>query len=177
MKTPATSLLRGLATGMLTASLTAGCVDTVSPSVKSYEPVDFPMAVDPSPSPSATVEALQSPITTATPKVTPKPTPKPTSRPRASTRPTVVTKHALRGNATWYRYVPGGAAAGPNLRKAMGKHWRGQIVTVCRRSCVRVRLSDWCLCRRGNRIIDLDHRTFDALGSLSEGVIPVTVKW
>ena len=176
MKNTPTSLFRGLAGVLLSASLTAGCSRTVPPLVKTPEPVVTPVAPTLSPPPSS-AEALQSPVTAATPKPVYKSTPKATSRPRASRTATVTTTRSLRGNATWYHYVVGGAAAGPNLRRAIGKHWRGRIVTVCRRSCVRVKLSDWCLCRRGNRLVDLDHRSFDALGSLSEGVIPVIVKW
>jgi hypothetical protein len=43
------------------------------------------------------------------------------------------------GAATWYDYVPGGAAAGPALRRALGAGWRGTTVMACyRRDCVRV---------------------------------------
>ena len=34
----------------------------------------------------------------------------------------------ISGNATWYRWKAGQAAAGPGLRKALGKGWRGSVV-------------------------------------------------
>ena len=37
---------------------------------------------------------------------------------------------SLRGIATWYAYRPGEAAAGPALRRALGKDWRGRSVVV-----------------------------------------------
>jgi len=83
----------------------------------------------------------------------------------------------LAGNATWYAYKVGGAAAGPRLRKWLGKGWRGTKVTVCHGAgnCVRVTLSDWCLCSHGNRVIDLDVRAFASLVPTSRGVTSVTV--
>jgi hypothetical protein len=154
MKTPPRGLFRVLAAAMLSASLTTGCIYHGRLWVK--------------PTPSVPVE---SPTAAPTAKATHRPTPLPTGR-------LVAPAFALRGNATWYRYVPGGAAAGPALRKALGKHWRGKVVTVWRGNAhVRVKLSDWCLCSHGNRVIDLDSRAFDVLGSLGEGVIPVRVEW
>ncbi len=82
-------------------------------------------------------------------------------------------KHSLRGTATWYAYRPGQAAAGPALRRALGKSWRGRTVTV---NGQRVTLTDWCACG-GGRIIDLDSRTFAALAPLSRGVMRVKVRW
>jgi len=82
----------------------------------------------------------------------------------------------LSGNATWYDWRPGQAAAGPGLRAALGVHWRGQSVTVCTQNCVRVKLTDWCLCSHGNRLIDLDDASFAKLAPLSAGVIAVTIK-
>jgi hypothetical protein len=82
----------------------------------------------------------------------------------------------VRGKATWYDYRPGHAAAGPALRKALGKHWRGMTVVV--RSSgrqVTVKLSDWCACP-GGRVIDLDVRSFARLADPSRGVIKVEVK-
>ena len=40
---------------------------------------------------------------------------------------------AVSGQATWYATGPGAgdAAAGPALRQALGKHWRGTLVQVC----------------------------------------------
>jgi hypothetical protein len=82
----------------------------------------------------------------------------------------------VRGKATWYDYRPGHAAAGPALRRALGKGWRGTKVTACSAGrCVRVTLSDWCACGHG-RVIDLDVRSFARLADPSRGVITVEVK-
>jgi hypothetical protein len=83
---------------------------------------------------------------------------------------------AVSGAATWYRWHPGEAAAGPALRQALGKGWRGESVRVCHASkCIVVTLTDWCLCSKGNRVIDLDVRAFASLAPTSRGVIPVSV--
>jgi rare lipoprotein A (peptidoglycan hydrolase) len=90
----------------------------------------------------------------------------------------------IAGTASWYDYMPRQAAAGPALREALGKDWRGQIVTVCvsretSSACAKVRLTDWCQCHRGTnreRIIDLDRRTFAVLGvPPSRGIAKVRV--
>jgi len=78
----------------------------------------------------------------------------------------------LTGLATWYRWHPGQAAAGPALRAALGSHWRSQSVRVCASVCVTVTLSDYCACQR---LIDLDSRSFVVLAPLSQGVVRVTV--
>lgn len=85
----------------------------------------------------------------------------------------------VRGIASWYRYIPGHAAAGPALRRALGPAWRGKVVRVCRVErtfavCVKVRLSDWCACY-GSRVVDLDVRSFARLGSPSLGLVRVEV--
>lgn len=79
------------------------------------------------------------------------------------------------GTATWYRWRQGQAAAGPGLRAALGRGWRGKTVRVVSggRSVV-VTLTDWCACK-GNRIIDLDVRSFARLADPSRGVISVRV--
>ena len=77
------------------------------------------------------------------------------------------------GTATWYRYVPGGAAAGPALRRALGSSWRGRLVTVrANGRSVRVKLSDYM---PSGRLIDLDAASFAVLAPLSAGVLRVTV--
>ena len=79
----------------------------------------------------------------------------------------------LTGVASWYSYHEGQAAAGPALRRMLGKDWRGQTVTVCRLStCIRVRLTDWCGCY-GSRVIDLDDADFSRLAPLSRGLVRV----
>ncbi len=81
------------------------------------------------------------------------------------------------GIASWYHWHDGEAAAGPALRE---DGWRGSTVRVCGRTCVNVKLTDWCQCWRGTsseRIIDLDTRTFlEVCGPLSRGVCQVTVR-
>jgi hypothetical protein len=107
-------------------------------------------------------------------RITPSPTvtgssPEPTRTPR--------TASILRGIATWFRSPSGVAAAGPQLREALGPGWRGTHVRVCRTGrCVQVVLGDWCGCG-GGRIIDLDDQAFAALAPLSLGVVKVRVSW
>ena len=96
---------------------------------------------------------------------------------------------AVKGKATWfcragvsschYKYPDNSkqnfyAAAGSEIRKG---NWRGRNVKVCdSNNCITVKLVDWCGCP-GNRIIDLYADAFDALGSLGQGVMRVTVSW
>ena len=83
----------------------------------------------------------------------------------------------VRGIASWYRYIPGRAAAGPALRRALGPAWRGHLVQVCRvERCLAVRLTDWCQCY-GSRVLDLDVRSFARLGSPALGLVWVEVTW
>ena len=84
---------------------------------------------------------------------------------------------AVSGQATWYATGPGQghAAAGPELRRALGKDWRGQSVQVCADRCITVRLTDWCACGHG-RVIDLSDEDFARLAPLRAGVIHVTVR-
>lgn len=115
------------------------------------------------------------------------PPPPPTSRPRVSVpvaRPRVLslpnpsTSSRLTGQATWYAWHLGQAAAGPVLRAALGPSWRGRIVRVCVGArCISVRLTDWCACRPSTRLIDLDVRTFATLGPTWRGILPVEVRW
>ena len=86
-----------------------------------------------------------------------------------------VSRKGISGQATWYRWRPGEAAAGPRLRAALGSRWRGRLVRVCAgESCLRVRLTDWCACP-GERLVDLDRRAFARLAFPSRGVVRVTV--
>ena len=96
--------------------------------------------------------------------------------PRAGVGPEqpILAAGTISGLSTWYRWHVGQAAAGPALRAALGSHWRGSVVRVCARSCVRVTLTDWCLCGHG-RVIDLDSRAFARLAPLSVGVLRVTI--
>ena len=105
------------------------------------------------------------------------------------------TTHAISGRASWYcnadnphdpysichNAYPDGpgfdayAAAGPGLRAALGSGWRGRLVYVCGRQCVRVRLVDWCQCTGGSvgvvKLIDLYNDVFVRTGS------NVTIRW
>jgi hypothetical protein len=90
------------------------------------------------------------------------------------------TSHNLEGSATWFATGRSGAfaAAGPLLRKAIGKGWRGSQVLVCHaKRCLIVTLNDWCLCSHGRRLVDLSDEAFRYLAPLSRGVISVAVGW
>ena len=81
------------------------------------------------------------------------------------------------GLATWYQWPRGHAAAGPGLRKALGKHWRGKTVTVYAHGRhVRVILNDWCACgkRHGKQTL-IDLSIYDAKYLRSTGVLPVKI--
>jgi hypothetical protein len=102
---------------------------------------------------------------------TPSATPKPTKRPRATTRPA----HGLSGVATWYAYRTGQAAAGPRLRAALGRNWRGRTVLV---NGVRAVLTDYMGTHDRAKVIDLDDGLFRRIcGPLSMGVCDVEVRW
>jgi hypothetical protein len=95
-------------------------------------------------------------------------------------------RHSISGAASWYcraGWSPctvgfpdvGGvdayAAAGPALRAAIGKSWRGKVVTV---DGLRVKLIDWCQCHRGEpneKLLDLYYDVFARKGS------NVVVRW
>lgn len=118
------------------------------------------------------------PWTSPVPTASSSPTPIPTRREESPepTRTAPPPGPSLRGVATWYRWRPGEAAAGPGLRAFLGKDWRGSVVTVRRGSrAVRVRLTDWCACP-GGRIVDLDVRSFSRLGAPSRGILRVEVR-
>lgn len=81
----------------------------------------------------------------------------------------------VRGIATWYRYRPGEAAAGPRLRAMLGPSWRGTRVRVCTPSrCLSVVLTDFM---RADRLVDLNRDDFQKLAPLSRGVLTVEVSW
>ena len=84
---------------------------------------------------------------------------------------------SVTGTATWYRWHVHQAAAGPSLRKALGRNWRGKWVNVTAHGrTIRVKLTDWCACGHG-RVIDLDKASFAALAPPSVGVLRVVVSW
>lgn len=73
------------------------------------------------------------------------------------------------GEATWYDYHEGQAAAGPALRVG---DWRGSLVRVCASECIVVRLTDYMA---ADRLIDLADDDFAKLAPLSQGVQEVLV--
>ncbi len=99
--------------------------------------------------------------------------------------PRVGSSHRIVGRASWFcrpgvsactSGYRGGlyAAAGSEIRIG---NWRGRLVNVCSGGrCVIVRLIDWCACG-GPRVIDLYSDAFRQIGSLSQGTLPVTVRW
>jgi hypothetical protein len=87
-------------------------------------------------------------------------------------------RRSVSGQATWYRWRPREAAAGPALRRALG-NWRGRVVTVCRIErtaavCAKVTLTDFM---RADRLVDLDLHTFTLFAPRERGVVKVTVTW
>ncbi len=82
----------------------------------------------------------------------------------------------MTGQATWYRYHPGQAAAGRALRLALGPRWRGKWVNVTANGrTIRVRLTDSM--GRTSRLLDLDPHDFARLAPLSQGIVMVVVSW
>lgn len=136
------------------------------------------------PAASGTPELSRTPVPSASPSPT-------RTRPAATVKPPTAQpsvtpsfgKHRTSGLATWFDDGPGlYAAAGPSLRRAIGSHWRGTIVTVCSRSrCVDgVILSDFCACgpRHGKpTALDLSLFTFSRFTAPGRGVIEVIVSW
>ena len=96
------------------------------------------------------------------------------------------TSHVLRGYASYYCRAGSSpctagypdasgmqayAAAGPDLRAALGSGWRGSIVYV---DGIRVKLIDWCQCYEGEsneKLLDLYYDVFSRTGS------PVAIRW
>jgi hypothetical protein len=97
-------------------------------------------------------------------------------RPPAVGAGTVSAPAVISGPATWYDAPTArDAAAGPALRKALGRSWRDTTVEVCAGSrCIEVVLSDFCRCPAGH-LIDLDDVAFSRLAPLSVGIIRVTI--
>ena len=109
------------------------------------------------------------------------PTPTPHAKRTSSTTAPVKkrTHRLLSGIATWHATGRDGAyaAAGPLLREALGRGWRGTRVLVCSGGrCVRVTLNDVCWCPKGRRLVDLSDEAFARLASLSRGVIAIDIR-
>lgn len=153
--------------------------DPDSPTRTSASPVpliyDFPSYQHPSVLPLRATPSAKPAVT-----VKPKPKPKPVVRVTPAGA-----SHSASGVPTWYCWsgrsrctykhpdIAGHqdmyAAAGPSLRVG---NWRGRLVTVCAKWCIRVRLIDWCACG-GAHFIDLYHDAWIALGSPRRA----TVRW
>lgn len=87
---------------------------------------------------------------------------------------------ALRGYAAVHATGRDGlyAAAGPALRAALGRHWRGMRVIVAYRGhWIVVRLSDYCRCDTAEpaKLIDLSDEAWAQLTGRPWGVVRVTV--
>jgi len=106
-----------------------------------------------------------------------------------------VRSHSISGRASWYcnmdnpsvpqsichNAYPDGpgfdayAAAGPGLRAAIGPGWRNNVVLVCGRRCVQVKLVDWCKCTGGSvgvvKLIDLYQDVYARTGG------NITIRW
>ncbi len=82
----------------------------------------------------------------------------------------------ITGDATYYAYHPGQAAAAAALRAYLGPNWRGMTVTVATDDrAIRVVLTDYESSTIPGRLIDLDAGDFALLAPLSRGVVQVTV--
>lgn len=88
---------------------------------------------------------------------------------------------ALAGRASWYRTPGLTAAAGPQVRRRLGPGWRGAVVLVRGNGhAVRVTLTDWCQCYRGQpgeRLLDLSATAFARLAPLRRGLVRVAIAW
>lgn len=155
---------RTSAAALITAVvLVMGCGSVEAQPQSAYKPASGPWRPIPAPE--------------ATPAPSEAPSPSYEAPQRTSVRAVITVPRSLTGVATWYDYVPGGAAAGPALRAAIGKGWRESAVRVCAAGrCVKAVLSDWCQCY-GTRLVDLDRRGFAALADPSLGVLSVEVTW
>ena len=147
----------------------------VVPADSEFRPVETPISASPSVYVRPhTVKPHHRVV--STPSLTTQKQIKPRQKPLYS-----VTTRSLSGTATYYAYVPGGAAAGYELRRAIGSSWRGKHVQVCFNGrCVTVILSDYEASTNTSKIIDLDTRSFTGLvgsGGISMGVARVTVRW
>ena len=125
------------------------------------------------PSEAPSIRPTSSPSQPVAAALTAQPTTTPDASPVVEGSMEVVA--SVTGTASWYRYVPGQAAAGPRLRALLGPGWRGMTVRV---NGIPVRLTDWCQCYQGRpdeRVVDLDARTFARLAQLGIGLVVVEV--
>jgi hypothetical protein len=178
----ATAVATGIVVGLLVFRLLAP--EPISASRPSPQPASTERV---SPLPSVVAARTEVPtITRPSPtvagtdrRITPSPSPQRT-RPSATVKPrsrTTPAGHSIAGLATWYSAPAGQAAAGPDLRAALGSGWRGRLVRV---NGIAVRLTDWCAC--GDRggvptLIDLPASDFGRIAPLSRGVVRIVVAW
>lgn len=129
------------------------------------DPIVRPIHVDPTPKLRETAQ--------------PSPTHAPRVSPPAGGIGTAV--GTVKGSASYYAYVPGGAAAAARLRDAIGPNWRGRRVTVWYgKRHVSVVLSDFERSTIPGRLIDLNEGSFAALvgpGWHQRGRVWVEVTW
>lgn len=183
MKTPAVRTMGRviLTTGVFAPLIAAlvGCCTSYAAPTASYKPLSasFTPIVVPDP-----IREPIGPPRGPEPPTDPVPVPSPIPVPIRPVDPRPPDhERVVRGTATWYcctrGYGSGAmvAAAGSELRRALGKHWRGRVVTVVYRGrSIRVTVVDWCACK-GQRVIDLHPGAFGRLGPLSRGVLHVRV--
>ena len=107
------------------------------------------------------------PTASSTPQSSPSPATTPrsaTPSPRPTRAPRIYFGASATGSASFYAYVPGGAAAAARLRDAIGPNWRGRRVTVWYGGRhVTVVLSDYESSLIPGRLIDLNEASFAQL--------------
>jgi hypothetical protein len=146
----------------------------IPPAPMGFRQVDLGPRTWPALSPaSAAPAAVTVPVATAGPRR------QPDVRPTAERKAPRPPRMARGGVATWFAAPAGTAAAGPALRRFLGRDWRGSVVRVCAAGrCIRVALTDGCACRaRSGRptFVDLAAADFARLAPLSRGVLDVRV--
>ena len=124
------------------------------------------------------------PTASSTPQSSPSPATTPrsaTPSPRPTRAPRIYFGASATGSASFYQYVPGGAAAAARLRDAIGPNWRNKRVTVWYGGRhVTVVLSDFESSLILGRLIDLNESSFAQLvgpGWYQRGRVTVRVEW
>lgn len=175
----ATAFAAGVLAGVLAMSA-AGTTEARPESARTAPMGVRPLVLAPTPAAPAIADpAVASQVPASRPPAA-QPDPSPVAVRKATPKPRSARETARGGLATWYAAPAGTAAAGPELRRALGKRWRGSLVDVCAGGrCVQVRLTDWCACGRRNgspTLIDLGADSFALLAPLGRGVLRVEVR-
>lgn len=153
-------------------------------------PTDAPGAPEtPVPASTPTPRAVEAPRPTPRPEVTTRPHRVVVAPRRSPKKVLPVSGTSISGLASWYcqpsrsictsGYSSSGmyAAAGPKLRAAIGRSWRGRRIVVCNHTtCRNLTLIDWCQCHRGTsieKVIDLYHAAWTSL----EAPTRVVIRW